>query len=110
MMTASIFPAWFATWLEDLIRKAVFWLTSWIHDLLQLFIHAGDYVTGELINAVSAAIPSLSAVAASEYVQKINAFFPLSETMAFVTVYLVFYLVAMAYRAIKSWVPTVSGS
>lgn len=110
MMTASIFPAWFSTWLEDLIRKAVWWLTDWFHDLIQQFLHAGDYVTGELIDAVANAIPSVSAVAASEYVGKINVFFPLSETMAFLTVYLVFYLVAMAYRAIKSWVPTVSGS
>ena len=110
MMTASIFPAWFTTWLEDLLRDAVWWLTKWFHDLIQLFLHAGDYVTNEVINAVTTSIPSLSAVTASSYVAKINVFFPLSETMAFLTIYLGFYLVAMGYRAIKSWVPTLSGS
>jgi hypothetical protein len=43
------------------------------------------------------------------YLAYVNFFFPLTETVGFATSLFALWVVSVTYRAVKSWIPTVSG-
>ena len=94
-------------WLAALISEAVQFLIQVIFAQLR---GLGDSTLTALLVGVHALIPSVSLTGWTGYIANLNYVFPFSEMMGFVTLYLTLWSMVWAYRAIKSWIPTVSGS
>ncbi|HEX2980576.1 MAG TPA: hypothetical protein VHO48_09975 [Anaerolineaceae bacterium] len=93
----------FFEWLVQQIQAYVAYLFALIRAW-------GDYLLGQLLLWAGNLFPSVNFTPMQSYANQINYFFPLSEVMALALVYLGLWTGVFVYRAVKSWVPTVSGS
>lgn len=88
-------------WLADQI-------TDWIGAFFDLLRTFGDSAIASMKSAALAAVPSMSASWVDLQVNRANGFFPLSETVTLMGVYLGLWALVWAYKLIKSWIPTVA--
>ena len=105
MMTASILPDWFGEWLDELLHTVAGKIVDWFFDLILGSRVVGEEWLASLQDAVASAFPSLAGVVNSPLIAKINYFFPLSEAVSMMIVYLSLWGLVLTYRIIKSWVP-----
>lgn len=69
----------------------------------------GETVLGGLMLAVSTAFPEVDPAAISDVLGQANYLFPVSESVGLLTLYGGLWALCVGYRAVKSWIPTVSG-
>lgn len=83
----------------------------WIHERAQ---EAGDYLVNWIFGILETCFPVLDLTSQDAAVQTMmaqaNYIFPLNELISMALCWSVMWGSAMTYRAIKSWIPTVSGS
>lgn len=70
----------------------------------------GDAVIGQLLSSGHAFFPTVNWAAWHGYLDNVNYFFPLSETITLATGYFGLWSLVVMYRLAKSWIPTVSGT
>jgi hypothetical protein len=99
-----------ATW--DWISKLAKQIADEIHDLIILLLGQirafGDLAIARLLDALQGMFPTVDWSGARSVLDSINFFFPLSETISYVTILLSLWLLVWLYRLIKSWIPTVA--
>lgn len=88
-------------WLADQI-------TGWFGAFFELLRSFGDSAIASMKTAALAAVPSMSGPWVDLQINRANGFFPLSETVSLMTVYLGLWALVWAYKFIKSWIPTVA--
>lgn len=95
------------------LRDDLLWILGLLQDLLLGIVHAIQAMGGLVISGVFALLgalfPSVDWSAYSAYLAKIDSIFPLRELVTYSLVLLGAYLWVVAYKAVKSWIPTVSG-
>lgn len=99
-MFASIWQNWFSV--------LVLWLKSFIMDFLAAMRAFGDVVLESSCEGIVELFPALDLTAATGLLDKINYFFPLSEAVTLCTVVFTVWISVWLYKAVKSWIPTVS--
>ena len=89
------------------------WLMSGIATLVVWFFNTVSSLGQTVINGVQSGLVLFVAPASlhtmDAYLGYVNFFFPLTETVGFATSLFALWVVSVVYRAVKSWIPTVSG-
>lgn len=90
------------------------WLLHGIATLLVWFFNAVSAFGSNILNTLlSGAAPFVSPSALHQMdsvLRSVNFFFPLTESVGFATSLFGVWLVCLTYRAVKSWIPFLSGS
>ena len=82
-----------------------YWYQIW--DQIRAF---GDWMFGQMLTAAEGLFPTVNWSGVQDWLDKINYVFPLSEFLVMFTAWFAIWLGVFVYRAVKSWIPTVSGS
>lgn len=88
-------------WLADNITGYI----SAFFDLIRAF---GSSAISSVKTVAASAIPGFSSVSTDLYLAKMEVFFPVSETVGFLTIYMGLWVGVWGYRMVKSWIPTVA--
>ena len=94
-------------WLQAAIIGFFTWLVAflgWIEDMIDLLIAKLNAMAGLFSDSALVAQGSVPA----EWLNFMNGFYPLAETVAMITVLTAIWLIASVVRMIKSWIPTES--
>lgn len=103
-------------YLKDWLAEAVAWLLSGLKELLLTLLavlrEMGELVLQQVLSAAQAFFPDVSGEIGdqSTLLGQINHFFPLTETVGYLVALFGLWLLVLAYRLVKSWIPTVSGT
>jgi len=89
-------------WLMSGIAALVVWLFNTVSAFGQMVINAVQ--SGLTLFVSPASLHTMDG-----YLAYVNFFFPLTETVGFATSLFTLWVVSVVYRAVKSWIPTVSG-
>jgi len=85
-------------------------LGAWFLALFAQIRSVGESVLHGAMTALSSVFPTVSWSAMQTYLDQINYFFPLSECVSMGLVLFTVWFTVWSYRAVKSWIPTVSGT
>jgi len=91
------------TWLYGKLEQLVIWLFTKISAL-------GIIVIATVRDRMEPFVPAQNLALIDSYLAGINFFFPLNELIGFATSLFSVWVVCLIYRAVKSWLPTVSGT
>lgn len=90
-------------WLADKLVWLVMSIWGWL-------VSTGQGLIGSALDAWAAAIPGWDPAPLAGWLAGINYFVPLAEAVTLSMVYVGIWFGVFMYRAVKSWIPTVSGA
>ena len=91
----------------------IVWLLRGIATLLLWFFNQvsgfGTAILNTLLTGAGLFVPAAAIHQMDAYLRYVDFFFPLTETVGYAGSLFSVWLVCVTYRAVKSWIPTVSG-
>ena len=94
-----------------LILNRVFgWVLDWVIKQFNAIRTLGDWAITQLLAGLSHLFPTVSWTSVQSYMDQLNYVFPLSEAVVMGSALLALWIGVWLYKAVKSWIPTVSGA
>lgn len=95
-------------WVTTFFLVLASWLRTVVVEFFGWIATAGEIVIDTLLTSVDFYFPSLDLSSLQPTLDKINYFFPLNEGVTLALSVFAVWCVVWVYKAVKSWVPTVS--